>query len=66
MLIVYPTVFVSYFTHRSALGEDEFIPLSDEFVVSKYGPISRMVKAKLKQAHPAIVTAGQVIHDVKA
>ena len=40
---------------------DEFIPFSEEYVVSKYGPISRMVKAKMKEALPVQVTAGMVV-----
>ena len=43
---------------------DEFIPFSEEYVVSKYGPISRMVKAKMKEALPVQVTAGMVIRVV--
>ena len=53
-------MFYYVLTCRSALGDDEFIPLSDESLVSKYGPISRMVKAKMRQAQPLNVTAGQV------
>lgn len=40
-------------------GDDEFIPF-EHTVVSKYGPISRMVRAKLKQNGGVQVTAGQI------
>jgi len=40
-------------------GDDEFIPFQHT-VVSKYGPISRMARAKLKQPGGVQVTAGQI------
>ena len=41
---------------------DEFVPFSEDYIVSKYGPISRMVKTKLRQQGPVCVTAGEVNH----
>ncbi len=45
--------------------DDEFVPFEHN-VVSKYGPISRMVKAKLKNSAPVQVTAAQTDAGVTA
>ena len=48
-----------YYSGRFEETGDEFVPFEHN-VVSKYGPISRMAKAKLKATGPLQVTAAQV------